>query len=194
MGRPVEFDQEEVLESVIRLFWERGYEATSMKNICQATGLQPGSLYAAFGNKRALFLTAIDHYFERSIAALRAMLEGPEPPLERIRAMFLYIVGDSCALESRGCMLVNALLETAVDDQELKQHIAGMFDLLEQDLKVVLQEAQARGELALGKTPECVAKLLINNLYGLRVYGKLQPKDTHMRQLVEDLIDSLRAN
>ena len=194
MARPVEFDRKNVIDCVVKLFWERGYEATSMKNICEVTGLQPGSLYAAFGNKRALFLTAIDTYFEESIENLKALLTGEGTPLQRIRELFMYTVGNTCRKDSHGCMLINALLETPADDDELRKHIARMFPVLELAIKDVLIEAAACGELAAGKDPAIQAKLLINNIYGLRVYSKLQPKGPAMTEMVEDLISSLKSN
>lgn len=194
MGRPVEFDQQKVVNSVVQLFWERGYEATSMKNISEVTGLQPGSLYAAFGNKRNLFLTAIDSYFEESIALLNSLLSGPGKPLQRLRNLFMYIVSDTCQHESRGCMLVNALLETPADDEVLRQRIAKMFQTLERAIKEVLIEAADRGELAPNKDPAVQAKLLINNIYGLRVCGKLQPEGPTMVEMIEDLLSSLERH
>jgi len=57
MARPIEFDREEVLQKAIGVFWQKGYSATSIKNLVEATGLQPGSIYAAFGDKRGLFFS-----------------------------------------------------------------------------------------------------------------------------------------
>jgi TetR/AcrR family transcriptional repressor of nem operon len=189
MGRPVEYDQNKVLDSVVKLFWEQGFEATSMKNICEVTGLKPGSVYAAFGSKRALFLAAIDAYFEQSIDNLKAILAGEGTPMERVRELFMYIVGDTCREDSHGCLLVNTLLETPVDDSELRKCIAAMFRRLE-----VLVEAAACGELDAGKDPAIQAKLLINNIFGLRVYAKLQPSGPAMREMVDDLLSSLQPH
>lgn len=194
MARPVEFDQKKVLDCVVKLFWRNGFEATSIKNICEVTGLQPGSLYAAFGNKRALYMTAIDAYFEQSIEKLKALLGGEGTPLQRIRTLFMYTLGDTCRKDSHGCMLVNALLETPVDDEQLRKHIAKLFRVLESDIKHVLIEAAACGELAPGKDPAIQAKLLVNNIYGLRVYSKLQPKGPVMKEMVEDLLLTLESN
>lgn len=194
MGRPVEYDQRKVLDSVVKLFWARGYEATSMKNVCEVTGLQPGSVYAAFGSKRALFLAAIDAYFEQSIDNLKAILAGEGTPLERVRELFMYIVGDTCRKDSHGCLLVNALLETPADDAELKKRIATMFRRLEVAIMEVLDEAEARGELDAGKDPAIQARLLINNIFGLRVYAKLQPHGPAMREMVDDLLSSLKSH
>jgi len=194
MGRPVEYDQSKALDSVVKLFWAQGYEATSMKNICEVTGLQPGSVYAAFGSKRALFLAAIDAYFEESIDNLKAILAGEGTPLERVRELFMYIVGDTCRRDSHGCLLVNALLETPADDAELRKRIAAMFRRLEVAIKEVLDEAAACGELDVGKGPAIQAKLLINNIFGLRVYAKLQPSRSAMREMVDDLLSSLKPH
>ena len=194
MGRPVEYDQSKVLDSVVKLFWAQGYEATSMKNICEATGLQPGSVYAAFGSKRTLFLAAIDAYFEQSIDNLKAILAGEGTPLERVRELFVYLVGDTCRKDSHGCLLVNALLEAPTDDAELRKRIAAMFRRLEVAIKEVLVEAAACGELDAGKDPAIQAKLLINNIFGLRVYAKLQPNGPAMREMVDDLLSSLKSH
>jgi len=194
MGRPVEYDQSKVLDSVVKLFWAQGYEATSMKNICKVTGLQPGSVYAAFGSKRALFLTAIDAYFEQSIDNLKAILTGEGTPLERVRELFIYIVGDTCRKDSHGCLLVNALLETPADDAELRKCIADMFRRLEVAIREVLVEAIACGELDAAKDPAIQARLLINNIFGLRVYAKLQPNGPAMREMVDDLLSALKSH
>jgi len=194
MGRPVEYDQSKVLDSVVKLFWAQGYEATSMKNICEVTGLQPGSVYAAFGSKRALFLAAIDAYFEQAIDNLKAILTGEGTPLERLRELFMYIVGDTCRKDSHGCLLVNALLETQTDDAELRKRIATMFRKIEVAIKEVLVEAAACGELDAGKDPAIQAKLLINNIFGLRVYAKLHPHGSDMREMVDGLLSSLKSN
>jgi len=194
MGRPVEYDQSKVLDSVVKLFWAKGYEATSMKNICEVTGLQPGSVYAAFGSKRALFLAAIEAYFEQSIDNLKVILAGEGTPLERVRELFVYIVGDTCRKDSHGCLLVNALLEAPTDDAELRKRIASMFRRLEVAIKEVLVEAAACGELDAGKDPAIQAKLLINNIFGLRVYAKLQPNGPIMREVVDDLLSSLKSH
>jgi len=194
MGRPVEYDQSKVLDSVVKLFWAQGYDATSMKNICEVTGLQPGSVYAAFGSKRALFLAAIDAYFEQSIDNLKAILTGESTPLERVRGLFMYIVGDTCRKDSHGCLLVNALLETPADDAELRKCIADMFRRLEVAIREVLVEAIACGELDAAKDPAIQARLLINNIFGLRVYAKLQPNGPAMREMVDDLLSSLKSH
>jgi AcrR family transcriptional regulator len=86
-GRPISFDKDAALEAAMLLFWERGYEGTSMADLTQAMGLNPSSIYAAFGDKHALFSLAAKRYMDtRSQYATKAL---EEPTLKRfIRALF----------------------------------------------------------------------------------------------------------
>ena len=88
MARPQAFDQQQVLTDAMLLFWRQGYASTSIKELTEVTRLQPGSLYAAFKNKRNLFLLALDHYFSELQCGITALLHSQEPPLERIRLFF----------------------------------------------------------------------------------------------------------
>lgn len=192
MPRPITFDHDEVIDCVVSQFWKHGFEGTSMKNICDATGLQPGSIYAAFGNKRALFFAAIDAYFEKSIATLSGLLHGPGSPLQRIRALLSYTVTEVCRKDSHGCMLVNALLETPADDRALRQHIVDAFSALEASIESVLGEAVACGELPAEKDTAVLAKLVVNHVYGLRVHSRLEPEFDTMMAVVDELLAGLR--
>jgi AcrR family transcriptional regulator len=86
-GRPISFDKNAALEAAMLLFWERGYEGTSMAGLTQAMGLNPSSIYAAFGDKHALFQLAVKHYMEMRAQYAGKALE--EPTLEKVvRALF----------------------------------------------------------------------------------------------------------
>jgi TetR/AcrR family transcriptional repressor of nem operon len=98
---------------VVRCFWNRGYEATSVRDLIDETGLTGASLYNAFGDKRALYERALDHYFDKSLAD-RIRRREALPPREAIAAFFTEMVERSLADSQRkGCMLVNAALEVA---------------------------------------------------------------------------------
>ncbi|MDG1858569.1 MAG: TetR/AcrR family transcriptional regulator, partial [Emcibacteraceae bacterium] len=78
VGRPREFDKDKVLKIIMNLFWENGYEATSLSEITSATGLKKGSLYSAFGDKHAMYLSAIDHYELNVVDSTRLFLSFGE--------------------------------------------------------------------------------------------------------------------
>src|ERR1700758_3255761 len=108
MARPREFDEGAVLDAAVQCFWKQGYEATSVRDLVAKTGITAASLYNAFGDKRALYQRALDHYVEASSAERIARCERL-PPLRAIEEFFAEIVKSSLDDRDRkGCMLVNA--------------------------------------------------------------------------------------
>ena len=88
MARPRQFDEEQVREALMNVFWDKGYEATSMQDLVAATGLLKGSLYGAFGDKRALYLIALNHYDRTRIQAGVDMLAGQGTGQEKVKQLF----------------------------------------------------------------------------------------------------------
>lgn len=194
MARPIEFEREEVLRKAIGIFWQKGYNATSIKNLVEATGLQPGSLYAAFGDKRGLFLAAIDGYFEDMKRMISSMLHTDQSALVRIETFFNRLVSDSITDEHRkGCFLVNTLLEIPVHDQEINSRLQAMFALVENEFRDVLKEHIASGESDIKQSPEELARFLVAGIYGLRVFNKTQPDGLVLQSIVDNLLFVLRA-
>ena len=193
MARPIEFDREEVLQKAIEVFWQKGYSATSIKNLVEATGLQPGSIYSAFGDKRGLFLAAIDGYFEGMKRMIFSILHTDQSAIVRIEIFFNRLVSDSIIDEQRkGCFLVNTLLEIPVHDQEINSRIQSMFRWVENEFRSVLKEHLASGELDIKQSPEALARFLVAGIYGLRVFNKTQPDVLALKSIVENLLSVLR--
>lgn len=193
MARPIEFDREEVLRKAIGVFWQKGYSGTSIKNLVEATGLQPGSIYSAFGDKRGLFLAAIDVYFEDMKRMIFTMLHTDQTAIVRIETFFNRLVNDSVTDEHRkGCFLVNTLLEIPVDDQEINSRLQAMFKEVENEFRDVLKEHKASGEYASTQSPEELARFLVAGIYGLRVFNKTQPDISALKSIVDNLLFVLR--
>ena len=113
MARPREFDEQAVLDLAVLCFWARGYEATSVKDLIEKTGITAASLYNAFGDKRTLYQKALDRYVEGSIADRIRRCERLAPR-EAISTLFAEILKPSLSDRKRkGCMLVNAALDAA---------------------------------------------------------------------------------
>lgn len=194
MPRPPEFDRREVLHGAMQMFWRRGYHATSIKDLVQATRLQPGSLYGAFGSKRGLFMDSLDAYFEAIRGMIDEVLHSSAPPLDRIRRFFDVLLKESRRdPDVKGCMLVNTLLEIPAEDEEIIGRVAGMFREVEGEFRAVLQEAQARGDLSREQDPKALARLLLTGIYGLRVYNKTRAEAGALRGIVNQLLSVLRA-
>ncbi len=194
MARPIEFDREDVLRKAIGVFWQKGYGGASIKDLVEATGLQPGSLYAAFGDKRGLFLAAIDGYFEDMKGMIFTMLHTDQTPIVRIEAFFNRLVSDSVTDEHRkGCFLVNTLLEIPIHDLEINSRLQAMFGEVENEFKCVLKEHIASGEFDSRQSPEELARFLVMGIYGLRVFNKTQPDISALKSIVDNLLFVLRG-
>lgn len=176
MARPREFDEEVVLDAAIHCFWSRGYEATSVKDLVETTGIAAASLYNAFGDKRALFRTALDHYVETSIGKRIRRCETL-PPREAIGAFFDEILHRSLAdREHKGCMLVNSALEMAPHDSEFRQIIASVLNRIEKFFLDCLKAGQTDGTITRAMPAESLARHLLGVLMGVRVLARARPE------------------
>lgn len=142
MARLREFDVDEVMEAVINAFWERGYKATSLADLMAATGLQKGSIYKAFGDKRSLFLKALQSYLNRFYSLASETL-STSPPEAAIAAWFQCLSGASENLNGcKGCFAVNSLTEMAPHDPD----VAKMLDYLYHRIGKLLENTITRGQ------------------------------------------------
>lgn len=173
MGRPKAFDSETALERAMEVFWAKGFEAASIQDLVEATGVQRQSLYATFGDKRQLFLKALDHY-RRQRGRLRAALLMEEAPLRVLLARLLRGAVD--ALESqgrRGCLMVNTASESLQLDPEMVELVRDNIHDLEESLAACLRRAQEKGELGAHQDPRALARFFVNTLYGVNTLGKV---------------------
>ena len=170
VGRPREFDEEQALEAAMDVFWKQGFEATSLTDLCTATGLHKGSLYQAFGNKHALFMRALKHYADREFQETAAVAYGHDSPLVSIRA----IVGAVCkeALEGKGCLMINSLVELAPHDPAVHEAVAHEGDRRVRVLTDLLQKAQQAGEIRAELHPEMLARQLMISFAGAAAMAK----------------------
>lgn len=194
MARPQKFDKQIVLTNAMQLFWRQGYGSTSIKELTEATGLLPGSLYGTFESKRSLFLQALDCYFTLLHTSVMVLLNSEAPPLERVREFFDHIqkqaAGDD---EAKGCLIVNTLLETSVSDIEINQRISEMLLQIESEFCRVLRQAKEAGDLGVDKNPEILASLLMTGIFGLRVYDRVQPSLSVKKDVVDSLLSILTS-
>lgn len=184
MARPREFDEDAVLDAAIQCFWRRGYEATSVKDLVGRAGITAASLYNAYGDKRALFRTALDRYVEGSIGDRIKRCEAL-PPREAIGVFFQEILNRSLDdREHKGCMLVNSALEMAPHDLEFQGIIAGVLDRIECFFRRCVETGQASGEIDAASSAEVLAQHLLGVLMGVRVLARVRPE----RALLEGVI------
>ncbi|MFJ2773819.1 TetR/AcrR family transcriptional regulator [Streptomyces sp. NPDC087300] len=174
MARPREFDEERVVGAAMETFWRHGYEGTSTRDLCDSTGLGPSSLYNTFGGKRQLYLRALQHYYDTSTAEQVAVLRGPGPAKERLRAMMLLAVdGESDVRDEHGCFAINAAVEVAGADPEVRAAVRRTFDRVEDELCEVVEAGRRAGEIRSTGDARTVARRVQSTYYGLRVLGRV---------------------
>ncbi len=168
MGRPRTYDSEQVLDAARDAFWRHGYEGTSVANLCRATGLEKGSLYHAFGDKKQLFLSVLDRYLAHGQQAFDAIFDTDETVPDAVRDWLLFGAG-GCRIdgEDRGCMAVNSMVEMAPHDPEVAERLSRHFESNLTALTVVLERGQAAGQVRGDRQAAELAGFVVTVLRGI---------------------------
>ena len=149
VGRPRQFDIDQALDDAMRAFWAKGYEATSLADLMEATGLHKGSLYQAFGDKHKLFMRSLNHYADREFKDVAAVAFQQDSPLDSIRALVRTVCDH--AAEGRGCLMINSLVELAPHDPEVREMLANEGQRRIGVMTELLTRAQEQGEIRAGR-------------------------------------------
>jgi TetR/AcrR family transcriptional repressor of nem operon len=184
MARPREFDEGTVLDAALLCFWRQGYEATSVRDLVEETGITAASLYNAFGDKRSLYEKALNHYVETSVADRIRRCEAL-PPRRAIEVFFEEIVKRSLNDRDRkGCMLVNAALDVAPHDRAFREVVAEVLVTIEAFFLACVRAGQADGTITRSLSAETLAQNLLGVLMGIRVLARVRPE----RALLEGVV------
>ncbi|HEY6455260.1 MAG TPA: TetR/AcrR family transcriptional regulator [Steroidobacteraceae bacterium] len=189
MARPREFDEADVLAKAAKCFWHRGYEATSVKDLVETTGITAASLYNAFSDKRTLFRAALDHYVESSVGE-RIRRSDALPGRSAIAAFFSDILDRSLNdRDHKGCLLVNSALEIAPHDAQFQKIIAGVLRRIEKFFLKCVRAGRADGTITRAVPAHSLARDLLAVLMGVRVLARVRPE----KALLEDIVESALA-
>jgi len=158
-GRPRTFDRDEALAAATRLFWERGYEATSVGELTEAMGIRPGSLYAAFGDKKSLFKEAVHAYGRSPVGAFMGLALQEEPTaylsFARILREAALIYPDPS--HPAGCMTICAATNVTVQDADIAAFLRDLRNANLEVFEAQLRTAQQRGELPAEASPKALS-------------------------------------
>lgn len=192
MPRPVEFERAEVLTAAMQVFWTHGYQATSMIDLEQATGLRPGSIYNAFESKKGLFLQVIDHYRTNMVSPRIESILNIGPPMAGIEAFFKTTYEDFEPDQLIGCMLTNTATEVGNDDQDIQQAVTEGILQIEAAFKARLREAQQTGDFDPKRDTGAAALHLTSCYQGLSVIGRLTRNKERLALIASAALDSIR--
>lgn len=186
-GRPRSYDPETALARARDAFWNTGYAATSLDELSAATGLNRPSLYGAFGDKKALYLKALERTRREMAAGLEAVLSAPGPLREALARVFeaaarIYLSGDA---GQRGCFLIGTAVTESVADPDIRAAVAAGLGETDAAFAARFRQAQAAGELDAGLDPGALGQMASAVLHTLAVRARTGADAAELRRIGE---------
>ena len=168
MARPREFDMDEALDAAMATFWTQGYEATSMADLVEATGLHKGSIYKAFDDKHDLFMKSLSRYLDVAHRMMHAALTEAESPLDGLRAWMRGVVS-LCSDQpvQRGCMAMNTAVELGPHDAEAAALLRRHHERTSRLITETVARGQRAGQVRVDLAAEQLSKALFVFAAGL---------------------------
>lgn len=189
-GRPRAYDPQAALKQATETFWKTGYSGTSLDSIAAATGMNPPSLYAAFGNKHAIYLEALARYWEISLAATREALAEDRPlgkslMLAYEAALSIYFSGKRNA---RGCFVIGTAVTEAGEDAAIRNSVAAGLRAIDADFEVRFRKAIERGELKPGADPATLAILAAATMHTIAIRARTGARRAELREIAQKAV------
>ncbi len=183
-----QFDIDVALEKAGETFWSHGYEATSVRDLLKAMGIQKGSFYDTYGSKKEAYLMALEQYIDTRFADFRERVEQEEP--RRSIEMHLDEIFDECvgADGHRGCMVINCALEMAHSDTDAKNVVQRAFKTHEKFLFERIVAAQKTGDVSSELDASATAKAIFAIVMGMRVFSRAGASRATLRTLADQAL------
>ena len=179
MGRPRAFDMDQALDQALHLFWEKGYAGTSITDLTEAMGINPPSLYAAFGNKEKLFKKALDRYEDLRDQILEEAFAAPtaREAVTRLLEGTAERLSDKC--NPRGCLMVQGALSGGEECEAVKRDLASRRARVEALIRKRLKRAKREGDLPSDADAAALARFVATVMHGMAVQaaGGVAPKE-----------------
>jgi len=189
MGRPREFDVDKALDRAMGVFWQKGYEGTSLQDLLQAMEIARGSLYKAFEDKHSIYLAALDRYDRTEVEMGIAFLSDPGAGdgMAKIRTMLEDVKADKTR---RGCFMCNAAIDRASLDNEVEAKVSAMLHRLQDAIATALKQSR-RGLRWSEKRRNATAASLLNAYMGLRVLARSGYRAKALQDIVDKVLDGV---
>lgn len=173
MARTKDFDETEVLDKAICLFWHKGYNGTSMQDLVDGLGISRSSLYDTYGDKHSLFIKALERYQEMGAKRMYEIVNKAASAREAISQLLELITADLVNdKQHKGCFVVNAEVEVAPHDVDVSNIICKNEQMIESLFVQAIQRGQQTGEIDSKKDVRALARFIVNTVKGIRVSAK----------------------
>lgn len=190
-GRPRAYDPQKALQQALGVFWNTGYSGASLDSIATAAGMNRPSLYAAFGDKHALYIKALDQYWDTAHAAMQAALSDSELTLAQALTGFyegqlaIYFSGDG---QPRGCFAIGTATTEAVEDPEIRNVLSARLSQLDADLEARLQKAIEAGELKPDSDLAALAVIASSLLHSISIRARAGKSREELTAIVRNAV------
>ena len=192
-GRPREFDEAEVLDRAVEQFWVHGYDATSLTDLIEATGLQKGSIYKAFGDKHTLFMTALDRYLDFAYSLTRNQLASGETAAEGLSTWLEGVVQRMKSGSKRcGCFAVNAAVELAPRDAKVRDRLRRQDRRMLALLKAAVEGGQRNGDFRDDREAAELAEYVLTMVNGLSAGARRDAQIGRAQRIVDVVLETLK--
>ena len=186
MARTKAFEPTKVLEKALHLFWRQGYDATSMDDLVKVLGISRSSIYDTFGDKRQLFLQALESYRQRSSEVLIAVLKEHPNPKQALREILNQAMKETASdQEGKGCFMANTSVEMANYDPEIAHISRENKDRVIQAFTSAIRRGQKQGEISKKFPATHLAEFIYATYNGLQVVGKYDRDERKLKQSVK---------
>ena len=192
MARTKEYKRDEVLEKATALFWLKGFEATSMSELVEVTGLNSASMYKEFGNKEGLFENTLQSYQKKRLEPfIRPLAE--EPNMKGIERFLDAIRANATSPDFKGCLMMNTLAEKNTVSATAINRIEKFCIKLKTLLEVAIRGAQRDGAVSRGKTASEFADYIICLIQGMTLYGRINDNKASIASIIDTVKTTLRG-
>lgn len=192
MPRPKNFNKEEVLNNAMQLFWQKGYEATSIQDLVAHLGINKQSLYDTFGDKQTLYLSALRNYRQENEIGFNNLCPENGSVKETFKSFFENVINNICDdSQKKGCFLNNAAVELAANNEEISKVCLEGMQTIEKKFSKLIKHGQARGEIKKELDADGAASFFYVVLNGLRTIGKIKEDRNKLEAIVENTLSIL---
>lgn len=192
MARPKKFDETAGLQKAMNVFWKKGYAGTSISDLTTNMEINAPSLYATYGDKHKLFVSALQAYLQSQYEWMRQAVSEQKPVREIIRYLLATLIDETLEdPERRGCFMVNTITEMANQDAQVFRIAADNENHIRSVLAELIRKGQASGEIAADKNAGMLASFLFINFMGIRVIAATNNDKAHLHSALDIILSAI---
>ena len=186
MPRPMKVSREQAIEAAMHVFWVKGFDATSVDDLQEAIGIQRGSFYLQFADKRSLFIEVLDHYKKNIVEKRRALVLACPSPKDGIHLYFKLLLDHLLSKKSNsGCLNTNTSIELGLSDEKIAEKMGLSLNEWKSFWIQILKKSKNKNEVASDLDIESTAQLLVALTQGLNVIARVNPDSAFLKGVIK---------